>query len=128
LQAIADFPPELTSPRQARRWLAEQFGPLAPAEHGIRTAQLLVSEVATNCVVHARTSFTIGARLEGHVLRVEVADGSGDPPVVAPPERVDRFDGRGLRIVAETASAWGWRRTPNGKVVWFELPLTAGHP
>ncbi|MGW2363003.1 ATP-binding protein, partial [Streptomyces phaeofaciens] len=34
--------------------------------------------------------------------------------------------GRGLQLVGLLSAAWGSRRTPRGKTVWFELPLPDG--
>jgi len=33
--------------------------------------------------------------------------------------------GRGLYLVEQLATRWGSRPTPEGKAVWFELPLDA---
>jgi hypothetical protein len=55
-------------------------------------------------------------------VRVEVADGTRDPPVVktsAPGE----LGGRGMLIVNHFADNWGTEPIPDGKLVWFELSL-----
>ncbi|MEU7733004.1 ATP-binding protein, partial [Streptomyces griseus] len=36
--------------------------------------------------------------------------------------------GRGLQLVGLLSAAWGSRRTPRGKTVWFELALPDGAP
>lgn len=89
------------------------------------TAQMLVSEVATNAVLHARTAFTVEVVRDGERVRVSVTDLS---PAV-PRQRsygADSATGRGLRLVDTFAAAWGVDRQPGGgKTVWFEVP-TAG--
>lgn len=84
-------------------------------------AVTLVSELATNAVIHARTPYTIAVSHEGDTVRVGVQDLSA----VNPRRRaygVDATTGRGLRLVASMASSWGIDADPGGKVVWFEVP------
>lgn len=84
-------------------------------------AASLVSELATNAVIHARTPFTlVVSRIEDNV-RVSVHDGSA----VLPRRRaygLDAATGRGLRLLATMSSNWGIEAETGGKVVWFELP------
>ena len=84
------------------------------------TAALLVSEVATNALVHAAGRIQVRVRLRGGVLRVEVADSSPDLPA---PRRAGTLDegGRGLTLVDVLASSWGVESDEFGKVVWFEV-------
>lgn len=87
-------------------------------------ATLLVSELVTNALRYA--SGPIGLRLEreqdGDALLVEVSDPLPDPPLERP-AGTDDEGGRGLQLVARSASRWGTRRGRTGKTVWFELPL-----
>jgi anti-sigma regulatory factor (Ser/Thr protein kinase) len=85
---------------------------------------LLVSELVTNAVTHAKTPCRVAAALKPRGLRVEVSDGSGHEPLLVP-ESTDVESGRGLLIVNELSAAWGWEFTAVGKVVWFELPMRA---
>jgi anti-sigma regulatory factor (Ser/Thr protein kinase) len=89
------------------------------------TAEQLVSELATNCILHARTAYTIELSRDGEVVRVSVSDGS---PAIPRPRRYDNESttGRGLRLVESLASRWGVDPADRGKSVWFELPATAG--
>ncbi|WP_431772606.1 ATP-binding protein [Streptomyces cucumeris] len=91
-------------------------------------AELLISELVTNALVHtgrgAQVSATLGegpgARLAGR-LRVEVRDFDARHPVLRarPPE--DATSGRGLLLVHSLADAWGVRTHGVGKALWFEL-------
>jgi two-component sensor histidine kinase len=89
----------------------------------LEAAELMVSELATNCVLHARTDFelTIG-RTRGEI-RVEVSDGASAPPVrqVEPQAQ----SGRGLQFVESMADAWGFKTGARGKTVWFTLSVAS---
>ena len=87
----------------------------------VDAAELMVSELATNCVQHARTDFEITIRT-GDQVRVEVRDTNHGRPEVQslPPEA---SSGRGLRIVQEISDAWGIAPSLSGKTVWFALNL-----
>ncbi|WP_233580522.1 SpoIIE family protein phosphatase [Streptomyces triticirhizae] len=82
-------------------------------------AELLVSEVVTNAVRHARGPVELRV-VRGSTLLVEVTDPVLDPPRerTATPEDEG---GRGLSMVSREARRWGTRRGPAGKTVWFEL-------
>lgn len=85
------------------------------------TAALLVSELAANALLHARTDFTVVVEvLPGGGARIAVSDGSPAPP------RSRRYGdeattGRGLHLVGDLARGWGVDRRPDGKTVWAEL-------
>jgi two-component sensor histidine kinase len=82
-------------------------------------ATLLVSELATNAVDHARTQFEVRLAV-GRRVGVEVSDACPDPPV---PRSVDMDSehGRGLQVLDSIAAAWGVKTGRSGKTVWFEL-------
>ena len=84
--------------------------------------RLIVSELATNAVLHARTPFYVRVTRDDHMLRLEVRDGSRAVPerqVVAP----DALTGRGLALVEIYSDRWGSEPRTDGKVVWCELDL-----
>ena len=83
---------------------------------------LLVSELATNAVLHARTDYVVRVAVDeaGQRARVEVEDANERPPSIAhtPPEATS---GRGLHLVQSLAESWGVEGRMAGKLVWFEL-------
>ena len=83
-------------------------------------AELLVSELVTNSVVHAGSdTLTLWVRLGSH-LHVEVADdGIGRIRPRAP----DGSGGWGLEIVGALADRWGAGRVEGRNVAWFEFDL-----
>jgi anti-sigma regulatory factor (Ser/Thr protein kinase) len=103
---------------------ARRFTRAALARHDIdsdivSTAMLLVSELATNAIVHGSSTIRLRVGV-GDEIRIEVRDGSDDAPVVEAADD-DRESGRGLAIVTTLADSWDWAPRPPGKVVWFEL-------
>jgi anti-sigma regulatory factor (Ser/Thr protein kinase) len=86
-------------------------------------AALLLSELATNAVLHARSPFTVIARFDGTHLVLEVGDGSQAQPRVGIRDRSDAPGGRGLMLIDSISSRWGILPTTNGKRVWFALPV-----
>ena len=90
------------------------------------TACLLVSEILTNAVSHARQA--IGLRLH-HTAReiiAEITDDNTQLPQRTLPAAADE-SGRGLTIVDALADAWGARLSGTSKIVWFTL-ATPPHP
>jgi anti-sigma regulatory factor (Ser/Thr protein kinase) len=90
-------------------------------------ARLLVSELVTNSVLHARTDVELVVRLRRGGVRVEVHDASPVAPVVRRYED-EAMTGRGLALVDQLASRWGVESRGGGKTVWFELDDGAPPP
>jgi len=89
--------------------------------HNCDAAVLLVSELVTNAVVHAKTDIALTLRYESPLITVEVHDGSDRMPadLDAGPSA---SSGRGVHLVSALANDWGVRAIPGGgKVVWFTL-------
>jgi anti-sigma regulatory factor (Ser/Thr protein kinase) len=89
-------------------------------------AALLVSELVTNAVVHARSEvgLVVGRSEKRAVLRIEVHDGSAQRPVPGMFE-LEALSGRGMALVEAMASRWGVESDGTGKRVWFELDAPA---
>ena len=84
------------------------------------TVALLVSEVATNALVHGNGDVQVRVVSQPALLRVEVSDESPRLPVPRAAGPLEE-GGRGLALVETLASSWGVRPEGSGKVVWFEL-------
>ncbi|MCL7428568.1 SpoIIE family protein phosphatase [Streptomyces sp. YS415] len=90
----------------------------------VDTAELLVSELVTNALRYGEGDIRLRLLLD-RTLVCEVWDAG----LVQPRRRRARDTdegGRGLQLVGLLSAAWGSRRTPRGKTVWFELPLPDG--
>jgi CheY-like chemotaxis protein len=89
----------------------------------VEDALLVVSELVTNAVVHARSASELRLVPGAETLRIEVAD---DDRAVPDPVVAGKDDehGRGLLLVAVLSAAWGTEaRDQGGKVVWADVPL-----
>ncbi|MFD8524241.1 SpoIIE family protein phosphatase [Streptomyces capillispiralis] len=113
------FPRTPGSVARARRFVRAALGDVAPDLTD--TAELLVSELVTNVVLHARTEAEVAVRVDGGTVRVRVGDGRPDRVLVpqgAPPYS---GTGQGLPLVARLSSRHGVETGERGKTVWFEL-------
>jgi anti-sigma regulatory factor (Ser/Thr protein kinase) len=115
------FDPDAASVPQARQHVARLL------EEGGFTGDdglvlLLASELITNAVRHAATSFWVTAEVGERAATVSVVDDDADhAPVVGQPGP-DATSGRGLLIVEQMASSWGHRpELGHGKAVWFTV-------
>ncbi len=112
------------SVQDARRWVASVLEDLGRPDL-VETSTLAVSELVTNALLHARPPYQVAVRGTREHPRIEVSDGSVEPP--EPPRPVDPDDldkllttfGRGLGIVATASLAWGAEIEDDGKVLWF---------
>jgi anti-sigma regulatory factor (Ser/Thr protein kinase) len=118
LNDFVSFPAVPASAAAARRIVAAEFADLACPDVTTEAAVLLVSELASNAIRHARTPFTIAIRHHPPVVTIEVADASTLLPALREPD-VD--GGRGLQMVAAVAIQWGVREEVDGKTVYFTL-------
>jgi anti-sigma regulatory factor (Ser/Thr protein kinase) len=117
---------------RSRRWqLPSEPGSIARARHAVlRTshawelgdasnAELVVSELVANAVLHGWGRVTLRLHDTGDGLRIEVEDSNPTPPV-ATEGHPGRIGGFGMRIVERLAD-WGWRPSRGGKVVWARV-------
>lgn len=121
------FSARLASVPAVRRFVAESMPHLPRSV--LDTVRLLVSELATNAVLHAGTSLTVRVQYSSDSLLVAVTDEGTDMPHVQPlPEPTDPH-GRGLIIVQELADEWGItsENGRSGKTVWFRIDLRDRH-
>lgn len=113
------FPPTTSSVPAARRFVREQL-----AAGGLLTwrdeAELAVSELATNAVLHAGTRFEVTVQVGDGGVYVQVWD---DDPSLPARRASDpgSTTGRGMELVAAVATTSGVRTVGPTKVVWFAL-------
>lgn len=88
----------------------------------VDSAELLVSELVTNAVLHSHARPVALRLVRGDTLLCEVEDDDHELPALTDARPMDEA-GRGLRVVSALARAWGASRTTAGKSVWFELTL-----
>lgn len=119
----AEFPPDTRAVRAARAFARDAVDAGTAASSDL---ELLVSEVVSNAVLHARTPFVVTVERRSDTVRVGVTDESPVAPVVKDHGRLAPT-GRGLHILDALAQRWGVDTHDSGKTVWFEIDVpTAG--
>lgn len=117
------YPPVPASVPAARRFAASLLGQL---DAGLLDSTLLmVSELVTNAVRHARSEFVLNVTMDEHIVRIEVTDTGGGEPRAGRPGPYSPH-GRGLMIVDALATEWGVQHDGMAKTVWFALDLSLG--
>jgi hypothetical protein len=93
-----------------------------PAESAAVAVQTWDNPVPRPVAAHRPREFVLRLRRGAEAVWVEVFD----PDLRLPRLRTARATdegGRGLYLVEQLATRWGSRPTPEGKAVWFEIPL-----
>ncbi|MFJ9419360.1 SpoIIE family protein phosphatase [Streptomyces sp. NPDC101227] len=90
-------------------------------EEAAFTTELILSELLTNAIRYGTPPVTVRL-LRDRVLTCEVFDTSSTSPHLRYAATTDE-GGRGLYLVAHLAERWGTRYTPDGKIIWAELPV-----
>jgi PAS domain S-box-containing protein len=119
------------SPRRRRWSLPSEPASIGRARHAVvRTchawdmpnaanAELVVSELVANAVLHGFGHVSLQLYDTGDGLRIEVEDGNPAPPI-ATDGHPGRVGGFGIKIVERLAD-WGWRPSARGKLVWAKV-------
>lgn len=123
------LPPEPSSPSRARGFVDQQLSD-HDLTHLVDDVRLVVSELVTNAVVHARTGIKVSVAELPTWLEVTVFDDCPDRalPVDARRADDDADGGRGLWITEVCAWAWGTDRGHEWKSVWALFRLHPGAP
>lgn len=133
------LPASPPSVKLARSWVSRVLSEIG-REDLVDSAQLGVTELVTNALIHSRPPLSVRVRGTVDHPRIEVVDSSPVPPQRSPlAEEFDEVDdlnittfGRGLALVAMSAQRWGSDLGLDGrsKSVWFEpgRAIEAGHP
>ncbi|MGW2703871.1 sodium/proline symporter PutP [Streptomyces sp. NPDC001340] len=118
-----DLPSDPATVAHARALAAQQL-----TEWGIPdltfTTELIVSELVTNAIRHARGPVCLRL-IRDRSLICEVSDASSTSPRLRHARTTDE-GGRGLLIVAQLARRWGTRYTTTGKIIWTEQAVPDG--
>jgi anti-sigma regulatory factor (Ser/Thr protein kinase) len=122
------FPNDPQAVRAARKFATHELSEYPPEL--LDVVELLVSELAGNCVRHTDSSFEVRVSGDRRRIRVTVSDRGSGRPVVRHVDS-DAIAGRGLALVESLSTAWGVRKSRlarSGKTVWFELALGDRRP
>jgi anti-sigma regulatory factor (Ser/Thr protein kinase) len=112
----------LSAPAAGRKFARDFLADIGAGQRCQQVAELLVSELIANSVVHARSTARLSVSVTGETARMEVSDdGPGWPELRQP----DDQGGYGLWMINWLARKWGVSGTGGqGKTVWFTLPLS----
>jgi anti-sigma regulatory factor (Ser/Thr protein kinase) len=118
----------------ARHFLRDRLVEWEVDPDTVDSAQLCLSELVTNAIMHAGTTSELMVHLEGAVLTVMVRDigataRPGVPATYLPVPADDdplRVFGRGLTLVDAIADRWGSEQDAYGTTAWFALELDPG--
>lgn len=120
-----------SSPRRRRWVLPSEAASIGRARHSVlRTcdawdlgnvanAELVVSELVANAVLHGWGHVALRLFDTGDGLRIEVEDANPAPPVITE-GHANGVGGYGVQIIERLAD-WGWRPSGEGKIVWAKL-------
>jgi len=113
------FPHEPQSVPAARRFATGALH--GASQETLEAVELMVSELATNCIRHTDSGFDLTIIRHGPDIRVEATDHAGGTPTMRSPEPTDP-SGRGLKIIDMLSVRWGVQSEPFvGKTVWFTI-------
>ena len=120
------FPHEAQSVPAARRFATSVLHG-ASAEI-LEAVELMVSELATNCIRHTDSGFDLTITRDGSGIRVAATDHAGGTPTMRSPKPTEP-SGRGLKIIDMLSAGWGVDAQAGlGKTVWFTIYDPAAEP
>jgi anti-sigma regulatory factor (Ser/Thr protein kinase) len=123
-RASIELPGDPSAARQARQFVSRVLREWLVDEDVVDSAELCVSELVTNAVIHSGTTSSVTVQADREYVLVLVQD-RGGRGAVRRPEELDpeSVSGRGLTLVDAIASAWSAEHSTDGTTVWFELAL-----
>ncbi|WP_086726077.1 ATP-binding protein [Streptomyces carpinensis] len=113
------WPPRPDSVPAARRFVRNTLAGTPPDV--VDEAELLVSELVTNAVLHAHTEVEVRAWARTGRVHVRVRDREPHRTVAPHSRGLEAGTGRGLQLVEDLAAGYGVECDSCGKTVWFEL-------
>lgn len=122
--ATLELLPDPTSPSRARVFVRNLMSRWGIDEAVVQDAELLITEVVTNGVLHAQTSMNVEIAKEDDCLHFAVQDGSRAEVVLRTPSKGE-VTGRGIFLLDRLSQEWQVTPTREGKVISFRLPIAA---
>lgn len=115
-----ELPADSTAPGQGRWHVREML-----ADHlEAIDAELVATELITNAWRHGEGPITVTAELTDGFVYLRVCSRSLDIPQVDTDPDADESGGRGLLLISELTSEWGYERDGERLCVWAKVPAT----
>jgi serine/threonine-protein kinase RsbW len=112
------------APAVARRFTRDFLDEMGAGQWCQQAGELIVSELVTNAIVHAKSTARLWISIAGGVARIEVTDDGPGEPVLRDP---GPDGGYGLWLTDTLAQSWGVAHAIGAdggdKTVWFTVPL-----
>lgn len=122
LAAVHEVPADPEGVGEARRFLRRTLQEWGVDADTIDTAELCLSELVTNAVMHTQAGCGVRVLLDQGTLTTTVRDfGAQDATPVKEGDDPLQTHGRGLLLVDALASRWGSELDSVGTTVWFVL-------
>ncbi|GAA1013118.1 SpoIIE family protein phosphatase [Streptomyces thermogriseus] len=115
-----DVPPDPAAVAGIRLAAAGKLEEWGLTELGF-SMELVLSELVTNAIRHGCEPIHVRL-IHDRALICEVSDGTSTSPHLRYAATTEE-GGRGLFLVSQMTERWGTRYSPQGKVIWAELPL-----
>jgi anti-sigma regulatory factor (Ser/Thr protein kinase) len=116
----AEFPADVSAAVAARALVREVCAAWGLWDV-VDEAVLVVSELVSNAVDHARSASRVMLSLDGRRLTIAVRDSCVCEPPRPQPLKPAGTRGRGLSIVSAVSGAWGVEEHADGKTIWAVL-------
>lgn len=115
------FVPVPLAARAVRQFVADALTTWGCADL-VDQCELIVSELASNALLHAESPFRVTVSLHDDRIRLTVEDASCLAPIHRP-ATLDASGGRGVGIVAALSRDWGTETSSGGKLVWVDVDM-----
>jgi anti-sigma regulatory factor (Ser/Thr protein kinase) len=119
-EVVRSFAPTVASLHAVRAFVDNALDGWQTNARARDTAAVIVSELATNAIAHARSPFRVSLARTPSAIQIAVRDASDAWPQ-AQSLNAARMSGRGIVLVGALADEWGTRVEPDGKTVWATL-------
>jgi hypothetical protein len=116
---VAEFDPTVDSPGLARHMVMEVLRSWGSDEDLVDDASIVVTELASNAVLHVGKPYSVELSAETSGFRISVKDSSQAVPNAY--GRTSKKSGRGMTIVAALSTCWGVNVSADSKTIWAEF-------
>ena len=113
-----DVPRGAEAPSVARATIQDHLADVLLGRE-LTDAQLIVTELVANAVVHGEGEIRVHLAIDRHVLRGEVIDEGRGFETAVRERGIEDVGGRGLMMVGSVAQSWGIHE--GSSHVWFEI-------